>query len=149
MTDAKLEARNNRLKHKMSLRYERALRKAVNMERKLLRRNHERSMYPTMAQQVDFSLNPYQQQKSVNPYQSRQFAVNSYASPYQHQYAAAQVAPPTKQIVQSEPQMFQRQWSNLGRLYTCYTCVGCMMALPCQQQIYSPQNQLPQVMDQS
>ena len=110
-----------RLQHKMSMRYDRALRKAVKMERKLLKRKHERSVYPTMAQQVDFSLNPYKPM----------------------QYAAAQQAPPKQQIIPQEPQIVQRQWQNLGRLYTCYTCMGCMMAIPCQQQIYSPQ-QRPQ-----
>ena len=62
--DLKLE-KSNRLQAKMALRYEKALRKSVKMERKLMKkqgRENQRSIYPTMAKQVDFSL------KSPAPY---------------------------------------------------------------------------------
>ena len=46
-----------RMQAKMALRYEKALRKSVNMERKLMAKKAQtRSVYPTMAKQVDFSL---------------------------------------------------------------------------------------------
>ena len=51
LTDEKLRAKNLRLQHKMNVRYEKALRKANKMERKLLKRKHDRSVYPTMAHQ--------------------------------------------------------------------------------------------------
>ena len=53
--DLKLE-KSNRLQAKMALRYEKALRKSVKMERKLMKKQNQRSIYPTMAKQVDFSL---------------------------------------------------------------------------------------------
>ena len=69
-------------------------------------------------------------------------------------YAAAHVRPPVQQnqpvqapinqqpvfnqqpaynpqpvfMTAQSPQILQRQWTNLGRLYTCYTCMGCMQA---------------------
>lgn len=62
--DLKLE-KSARLQAKMALRYEKALRKSVKMERKLMKKQAERSIYPTMAKQVDFSLSkpePYLQE---------------------------------------------------------------------------------------
>ena len=53
--DVALE-KSARLQAKMALRYEKALRKSVNMERKLMAKKAQRSIFPTMAKQVDFSL---------------------------------------------------------------------------------------------
>ena len=33
---------------------------------------------------------------------------------------------------QQEPQMIQRQWQTMGRIYTCMTCMGCAQACPAQ-----------------
>ena len=141
LTDEQLNAKNLRLQRKLTLRYDKALRKAVKMERKLLKRKHEKSVYPTMAQQVDFSLNPYRsKQYAPAPYRTAQAA--HVAAPLTQQFMQQQPQQQQQMLQQQpqvEPQMIQRQWSNLGRLYTCYTCMGCMMAIPCQQQIYQPQ----------
>ena len=56
-----------RLQAKIALRYEKALRKSINLERKLMKQKSEKSIYPTMAKQVDFSLTsptPYLQEIS-------------------------------------------------------------------------------------
>ena len=65
--DVALE-KSARLQAKMALRYEKALRKSVNMERKLMAKKAQRSVYPTMAKQVDFSLTspaPYLQAQEI------------------------------------------------------------------------------------
>ena len=68
--DLKLE-KSARLQAKMALRYEKALRKSVKMERKLMKKQAARSIYPTMAKQVDFSLSkpqPYLQALIVSKF---------------------------------------------------------------------------------
>ena len=66
--DVALE-KSARMQAKMALRYEKALRKSVNMERKLMAKKAQRSVYPTMAKQVDFSLTspaPYLQARLID-----------------------------------------------------------------------------------
>jgi hypothetical protein len=113
----------------MALRYDRAIRKATKLERKLIKQKYERSVYPTMAHQVDFSLNPYDKNRPVR------FAAALAKAPVIQNTGQIQNQP----VFHPEPQIYQRQFQNLGRLYTCYTCMGCQMAIPCQQQIFQPQ----------
>ena len=57
LTNEELHEKNMRLQQKLTIRYDRAIRKAIKLERKLAKQKRERSVYPTMAHQVDFSLN--------------------------------------------------------------------------------------------
>jgi len=56
LTNEELQAKNIRLQQKLTIRYDRAIRKAIKLERKLAKQKRDRSVYPTMAHQVDFSL---------------------------------------------------------------------------------------------
>lgn len=78
--DLKLE-KSARLQAKMALRYEKALRKSVKMERKLMKKQAERSIYPTMAKQVDFSLSkpkPYLQEIVPTSKRSIYFTIDQF-----------------------------------------------------------------------
>ena len=78
--DLKLE-KSARLQAKMALRYEKALRKSVKMERKLMKKQAERSIYPTMAKQVDFSLSkpkPYLQEIVPTAQRSIYFTIDRF-----------------------------------------------------------------------
>ena len=57
LTNEELHEKNMRLQQKLTIRYDRAIRKAIKLERKLAKQKRERSVFPTMAHQVDFSLN--------------------------------------------------------------------------------------------
>ena len=66
LTNEELQAKNIRLQQKLTIRYDRAIRKAIKLERKLAKQKRERSVYPTMAHQVDFSLDMGGSKKKKN-----------------------------------------------------------------------------------